>query len=295
MGQDCSDCARLQVERASALKATHDLERVLLREGDVEGAYERRLAEAVRERDEAKRVAEEWKQEAEAKQADYAEWFRLANDERKETNRLRAEVEREKASATRGWQTADELHLTVRDLKAEVARLSKLEQSLPASLRDAHVEVERLQRELTDSEVAREALRKQRDEARASDAESLRLYRNVRERLDKMQEERDFAVSALRQSKSPAESCAEERAAGNGGCGACALCCKELRDEVDKLRLRLPKVAQKQQEKDVEEMTDALNDLRRILPYGEVGIYKVIMAIRQRVLSVQYVTDTGEA
>ena len=146
MGQDCSDCARLQVERASALKATHDLEKVLLREGDVEGAYERRLAEAVRERDEAKRVAEEWKQEAEAKQADYAEWFRLANDERKETNRLRAEVEREKVSATRGWQTADELHLSVRDLKAEV---------------------ERLQRELMDSEVAREALQKQRDEARA--------------------------------------------------------------------------------------------------------------------------------
>jgi len=52
MGQDCSDCARLQVERASALKATHDLEKVLLREGDVEGAYERRLAEAVRTRNE---------------------------------------------------------------------------------------------------------------------------------------------------------------------------------------------------------------------------------------------------
>ena len=34
-----------------------------------------------------------------------------------------AEVEREKASATRGWQAADELHLTVRDLKAEVERL----------------------------------------------------------------------------------------------------------------------------------------------------------------------------
>lgn len=38
---------------------------------------------------------------------------------------LRAEVEREKASATRGWQTADELHLTVRDLKSEMARLRK--------------------------------------------------------------------------------------------------------------------------------------------------------------------------
>jgi len=124
MGQDCSDCARLQVERASALKATHDLEKVLLREGDVEGAYERRLAEALRER----------------------------------------------------------------------------------------------------------------DEARASDAESLRLYRNVRERLDKVQEERDFAASALRQAKSPSASCAEERAAGNGGCGACALCCKELRAELDVVR-----------------------------------------------------------
>lgn len=41
----------------------------------------------------------------------------------RERDEARAEVEREKASATRGWQTADELHLTVRDLKAEVERL----------------------------------------------------------------------------------------------------------------------------------------------------------------------------
>lgn len=173
MGQDCSDCARLQVERASALKATHDLEKVLLREGDVEGSYERRLAEAVRERNEA-----------------LAEASRLDDE----------------AIYQRGLYES------------------------------ARAEVERLQRELTESEVAREALRKQRDEARTSDAESLRLYRNVRERLDKVQEERDFAVSALRQAKSPAESCAEERAAGNGGCGACALCCKELGAELDVVR-----------------------------------------------------------
>ena len=46
----------------------------------------------------------------------------VAEEERDEA---RAEVEREKASATRGWQTADELHLTVRDLKAEVERLQE--------------------------------------------------------------------------------------------------------------------------------------------------------------------------
>lgn len=31
-------------------------------------------------------------------------------------------------------------------------------------------------------------------------------------------------------------SCAEERAAGNGGCGMCAWCCKQARDERDRLR-----------------------------------------------------------
>jgi len=49
----------------------------------------------------------------------------------KERDEARAEVEREKASATRGWQTADELHLTVRDLKAEVARLRGVKPELP--------------------------------------------------------------------------------------------------------------------------------------------------------------------
>lgn len=39
---------------------------------------------------------------------------------------LAQQLEREKASATRGWQMADELHLTVRDLNAEVERLERL-------------------------------------------------------------------------------------------------------------------------------------------------------------------------
>lgn len=35
------------------------------------------------------------------------------------------------------------------------------------------------------------------------------------------------------------ERCREERAAGNGGCGACALCCKEARDEAESLACSL--------------------------------------------------------
>jgi hypothetical protein len=42
----------------------------------------------------------------------------------------------------------------------------------------------------------------------------------------------------LQQKLSPAESCREERAAGNGGCGACSICCKELKDKLDALTIR---------------------------------------------------------
>lgn len=53
----------------------------------------------------------------------------------------------------------------------------------------------------------------------------------------------------LAQIKYPSESCKEERSAGNSGCGACALCCKELRDENEELRAR---VADLEKERDWE-------------------------------------------
>lgn len=50
-GCGCARC--LRASRDSAQKQAHDLTKILIREGGVEGAYERRLAEALRERDEA--------------------------------------------------------------------------------------------------------------------------------------------------------------------------------------------------------------------------------------------------
>ena len=41
--------------------------------------------------------------------------------------------------------------------------------------------------------------------------------------------ERDELRAMYEQAVSPSASCAAERAAGNGGCGACAICCNELR------------------------------------------------------------------
>lgn len=106
-----------------------------------------RLQEALRERDEAiKQQRLAWDRHAEKDRA-YGEALRERDEAKAEVERLRerlqfdpggsdkvdeledamkylrAEVKREKASATRGWQTADELHLTVRDLKAEIERL----------------------------------------------------------------------------------------------------------------------------------------------------------------------------
>lgn len=53
-----------------------------------------RALAAEAERDQARIDMGLWKQEAEEKQADFAMWFRLANDERKVTNQLRAELEK---------------------------------------------------------------------------------------------------------------------------------------------------------------------------------------------------------
>jgi DNA repair exonuclease SbcCD ATPase subunit len=58
----------------------------------------------------------------------------------RERDEARAEVEREKASATRGWQTADELHLTVRDLKSEMARLRSERDKMEAAMTHAIIE-----------------------------------------------------------------------------------------------------------------------------------------------------------
>ena len=53
--QDGCGCARcLRASRDIARQQVDDLTKILIREGSVEGAYERRLAEALRERDEAR-------------------------------------------------------------------------------------------------------------------------------------------------------------------------------------------------------------------------------------------------
>lgn len=64
-----------------------------------------RALAAEAERDQARIDMEAWKHEAEAEQADFAMWFRLANDERKVMNELRAEIEKLKEDLL--FQTTD--------------------------------------------------------------------------------------------------------------------------------------------------------------------------------------------
>ncbi len=68
------------------------------------------------------------------------------------------------------------------------------------------------------------------------------FYRLERERnearaeVERLREEAGHWQAAFMQKKYPAESCREERDAGNGGCGACSICCREARAEVERLR-----------------------------------------------------------
>jgi hypothetical protein len=97
-------------------------------------------------------------------------------------------------------------------------------------------------------------VRKERDEARAQARADLHSLQNAHEALADAVEaqsaalrERDEAraeskkyeelmwhyKAAFEYLKSPAKACLDERAEGNGGCGACSVCCGELRDKLE--------------------------------------------------------------
>jgi len=84
-----------------------------------------------------------------------------------------------------------------------------------------------------------ERFMRERDEARAH-AERFEAEKNA------IIKEADDAASRivelqamLQQKLSPAETCREERAEGNGGCGTCSICCNELKAELFEAKMKL--------------------------------------------------------
>lgn len=105
-----------------------------------------RALAAEAERDQARIDMELWKQEAEARQADFAMWFRLANDERKVTKRLRRIVSQCAAAIGNGSFASEECSLEFMEgvpaeIEAEVKHLrdevSKLKEDLQFQTTDA--------------------------------------------------------------------------------------------------------------------------------------------------------------
>lgn len=89
----------------------------------------------------------------------------------------------------------------------------------------------RLLSESNKYEIERDRLRSRLAEVEPAADEVMRMFRRERdleEKLSRVEGERDIALM-----RPCVEICREERAMGNGGCGACALCCDEARAERD--------------------------------------------------------------
>ena len=58
----------------------------------------------------------------------------------------------------------------------------------------------------------------------------------LKERAEKAEIERDEARAMVDWIRTPSQVCLEDRQSGGIGCGSCAICCKELREEVEYLK-----------------------------------------------------------
>lgn len=105
-----------------------------------------RALAAEAERDQARIDMEVWKREAEEKQADFAMWFRIANDERKVTNRLRQIISKCSAAIGNGSFASEDCSLEFMasipaEIEAEVKHLkgqaTKLEEDLQFQTTDS--------------------------------------------------------------------------------------------------------------------------------------------------------------
>ncbi len=90
-------------ELEAAQKALNELSKILLREGDVEGSYERQLAQAIRERDEARAEVERLKASVENLEALYVS----RTDSLRECEaELRDVAERQREACAKGIEDA---------------------------------------------------------------------------------------------------------------------------------------------------------------------------------------------
>jgi chromosome segregation ATPase len=87
----------------------------------------------------------------------------------------------------------------------------------------------------------------ERDTARAelaehkawAEEELANAQRQANAAVEDMKLQLSEAKAMLQQKLSPAETCREERAEGNGGCGTCSICCNELKAELFEVKMKL--------------------------------------------------------
>jgi chromosome segregation ATPase len=172
-----------------------------------------RLSRTVKLDDVLEAARKQWDEETPAQWQDCTECADKAKRAEKERDEARRVVE--KAAAALGCPP-DSLVASAHDVRTRYDTAMADVSSLEAGI-NAQDEV--LTRRFNEQLARAQRLEAERNEARAE--------------AKKYEELMWHYKAAFEYLKSPAKACLDERAEGNGGCGACSVCCGELRDKLE--------------------------------------------------------------
>jgi len=194
------------------------------------------------------------------------------NDERfmRERDEARAELAEQKEWAT------NELNIASAQANAAVTDMTLQRDEAVSKMNGVFAELERKSKDL----------RAWEQDCKAARAEKEALIKEADDAASRIVE----LQAMIQQKLSPAETCREERAEGNGGCGTCTICCNELKAELFETKATLQKESA-QWKADYEGACKLVADMHAAA-VGEirgpsVGPVEDVAAVRRKLLEIQ--------